>query len=1131
MNSPMTNADSTSNGELVFPPVPGIGVLAVAPPYPPGYKPQSDGALGVNINMVHGDRDGLLVYILAYLNMAVGDYIRVYIETKNAPVAAFSVTEAHFDANGSAKNIPVNISTKNMEARFAPLLPKNQPFWFEVTRVSGNGTEGSPPVQLFYKYPAPGEADTDGGKPFNQGLKLPVASESIIDQTVIDEGMFVTVLAYFNQSIGDVVVLAFGTLLLEHTVTALGDIVFELTPQMLASLAPTNSLVVRYTLFDEVENTSGWSDALNLTAKPGTVLLTAPIFKQADPHDVVNHDELAGGAMVIQVTGVFAKNDLIELTLVGLTRGGDTATHTFSETLNAATRSLDFSALNEWARNLIGGSARASYELTRAGKTQLSKPADATFSGSSLPLGLPIVDPLVDNKLPVDTATATVQVAKYWPLKTGAIVKLNWQTIDQDGIKTLFIFKLIVTDPTQPVIFQVPAKYIAPYAHTPLTVQCTVTNPGEVEVFSNLLQLMFGEEVLGKLLPPRVDEADDKTLVPFKARNTLTIVAPTNSALKPDAQLTVSWIGAAGTPSGGSHTSPATLVSAGLIIRIPNSVVAFCLGTVVRVFYTIIQGGKTYISDDLNLSVQLIPQESGDLPTPTIAGVTTKELDVSKLVGNEKFSVAQWFLQAYGQCVWLRYDGFLPNGNATEHVVWTGQAHKYPPSALITQAPIPWLKTLADGREMTVRFGVNFEGKANSATMVSFPRRVYTIRAALTLLAPTVNEAPTDKTLDPFAAQHTLTCQVPANTFVDGDQITVSWIAPPGVSPQGSYTSPATLVSAGLAISIPTSVVAFCLGLTVTVIYNVIRRGVSSPSLPLSLTVLAIADFDSRLPAPTILQAENNGEGPELDITNLTAPATIRCLVWPLIALFQPVWLILSGKNASGSDITTTLLSFPKNAVHQAWINLKYFDVSIPESFTEQLADGSILEVKFLAAFDKNADINKAITFTLRRYTIRALKPILSENFDHRATQLIAPGGRIVLDSMTITFLAGNGYMGITSLANVITGPYPQLPDYCYGQVLEMHWQASGTAQHMHIQFNWNYSYVSFWCRFAQFNDLSVYFFDEAGKTLHHMYLANNFNPQLVTYSTPGHNYIRSIEIRTPRMDLMVFDYFKFEYI
>ncbi|MCS3836384.1 hypothetical protein HNR03_000964 [Pseudomonas sp. JAI111] len=54
MNSPMTNADPAANGQVVvFPPERGIGVLAVAPPYPPGYKLQSDGALGININMVH----------------------------------------------------------------------------------------------------------------------------------------------------------------------------------------------------------------------------------------------------------------------------------------------------------------------------------------------------------------------------------------------------------------------------------------------------------------------------------------------------------------------------------------------------------------------------------------------------------------------------------------------------------------------------------------------------------------------------------------------------------------------------------------------------------------------------------------------------------------------------------------------------------------------------------------------------------------------------------------------------------------------------------------------------------------------------------------------------------------------
>ncbi|WP_185045093.1 hypothetical protein [Pseudomonas brassicacearum] len=493
MNSPMTNADLATNGQVVvFPPEPGIGVLAVAPPYPVGFKPQNDGALGININMVHGDRDGLLVYILAYLNMAIGDYIRVYIETTNAPVAEFPVTEAHFDAEGIAKNIPFYIPTTVMEAKF--LQSENKPFWFAMERVSGNGNEQSPPVLLLYKHPPPGEADPDGGKPFNQGLKLPVASESVVDQTVIDDGMFVTVLEYFNQSIGDVVVLAFGSLLLESTVTELGDVVFELTPELLAKLAPTNSLMVRWEVSDKVENTSGWSDALILTFKPGMVLLTAPIFEQADPDNVVNHDGLAGEAMVILVTGVFAIGDLIELTLEGLTKGGDPLTHTFSVRLAAASRSVDFPVSNEWVRNLIGGSARATYTLTKAGKTQRSKPADATFTGTSQPLGLPIVAPLVDNKLPVDTATATVQVAEYWPLKKGAIVKLYWQTTDQDGIKALFIFQQIVTDSTQPITFGVPAKYIAPYASTPLTVQSTVTNPGEVEVFSGLLQLMFGDK-------------------------------------------------------------------------------------------------------------------------------------------------------------------------------------------------------------------------------------------------------------------------------------------------------------------------------------------------------------------------------------------------------------------------------------------------------------------------------------------------------------------------------------------------------------------------------------------------------------------------------------------------------------
>ncbi|MGZ7459736.1 hypothetical protein ACXPVS_24155 [Pseudomonas sp. Ma2-10] len=722
MNSPMTNADPASNQQIVvFPPERGIGVLAVVPPYPVGFKPQSDGALGININMVKSDRDGLRVYIMAYLNMAIGDDIRVYIETKSVPVAEFSVTEAHFDAEGTAKNIPFHISAKNMEARF--LKSENKPFWFEVERMSGNGTEGSPPIPMFYKHPAPGEADTDGGKPFNQGLKLPVASESVVDQTVIDDGMFVTVPEYFNQSIGDVVVLTFGALLLKTTVTASGDVVFELTSEMLATLAPTNSLVVRWEVFDVVENSSGWSDALILTFKPGMVLLTAPIFEPADSDNVVNHDGLEGGAMVILVTGVFAKNDLIELTLEGLTKGGDPVTHTFSVTLPSASRTVDFPVLNEWVRNLIGGSARASYTVTKAGKTQRSKPADATFTGTSLPLGLPIVDPLVDNKLPVDTPVATVKVAEYGPLKKGANVKLKWQTTDQEGIVTLFIFQLIVTDPTQPAIFQVPAKYIAPYTSTPLTVQCTVTNPGEVEVFSQLLQLMFGDATQVVLEPPLLVKPAAN---PIDSLGDLpTVRVELLAAIAEDRARLVEMKAPAGSepfpliPLNQNKRANFVLSRTFLVAHQDQSF---------AVFWNLNRGGKRVASSEsLTLTVKPIAAEDPRFPTPEIEGASTV-LDVTTLLPTALLVVTEWLGQVSEQPVWLRYEGVTNAGPATPYNDRAGEPHNQGPG-LKRPVPLEWLKALKDGSDLKISFWVNLDRKANFATAVAFPVRRYQIKA------------------------------------------------------------------------------------------------------------------------------------------------------------------------------------------------------------------------------------------------------------------------------------------------------------------------------------------------------------------------------------------------------------------
>lgn len=662
MNSPISSTSSAAHQQiLVFPPGRGIGVLSVSPPFPVNFKPQADGALGININMVYGDRKGLLVYILAYLNMVVGDSLRVFIDTDRVPVAELSVTDAHFDDQGLAKNIPFYISAQNMEARFAPLKNENKLLWFVVQRVSGNPAESSPRAPLFYKYPAPGEADTDGGKPFNQGLKLPVASETVVDQSVIAEGMTVTVAQYFNQSIGDVVVLAFGSLLFEIIVTALGDVIFELTPQQLASLAPTNSLVVRWEVFDRVENASGWSDSLNLAFKPGVALLNAPIFDQADIDNVIDHNALAGRPLDILVTGVFAKDDVIELTLEGLTRGGDPVTELKSQTLAVTSRSVKFTLDNEHVRNLIGGALHAHYQLIRTGKPQQSKPADATISGTSQLLGLPILEPLVDGKLPVDTAQATVRVAAYWPLKKGATVELRWQTTDRQGIVALFVFRQIVTDTTLPITFHVDANYIAPYANTPLTLQNTIANPGEVQVQSELLQSKIGEETKIELLPPLLLPPAVSPIDVLAYVNGLTLRIEYLLALAGDEAQLVEI-----NPPAGS--APFPLVKFGGSKRIDTVLTAAFLaarhGRDLELTWRLNRNNAVIgTSSGLNLTVLRIKDNDSRLPMPkVIQAPDNLNFNLGNFTGDAGIRLAPLPGAHLGQRVWLKCSGILESG-------------------------------------------------------------------------------------------------------------------------------------------------------------------------------------------------------------------------------------------------------------------------------------------------------------------------------------------------------------------------------------------------------------------------------------------------------------------------------------
>ncbi|VEF09781.1 Uncharacterised protein [Pseudomonas fluorescens] len=841
MNSPITNADASAISQVVvFPPEPGIGVLGVAPPLPIGYKLQEDGALGVNIHMVQGDRDGLLVYILAYTNMAEGDAIEVFIDTANAPVAKFTVTDAHFDDQGLAKNIPFYISATDMASRFDASGTDNKKFWYEVTRVSGNTTESSPPVALFYKYPAPGEADTDGGMPFNQGLKLPVSSEGFIDKTVVGDGLYVTVLEYFNQSIGDIVVLAFGSLTLEAEVTAPGDVVFELTPDMLATLASTNTLMVRYEIIDRVENTSGWSDALVLPFKPGVILLAAPVFLEADFNDVIDHDALEGFAKV-EVSGKFTSSDLIELTLQGHAKGGEAVTHTFRKTLLVDAREISFEIDNEWIRNLIGGSLSATYTLTRAGKIQPSKQADARIRGTSQPLGLPVVEPLIDNTLPVDTPEATVHVAAYWPLKAGAKVELRWQTTDKDGIGALFIFQVIVAEPSKPVVFKVPARYISPYANQPLLVQNTITNPGEIEVTSQLLELKFGAAAKIELLAPFLVKPAVSPIDVMISQDGVVVRVEHLGAIEGDKARLVEVNAPAGEPPfelklfNNNQRTNTLLTQAFLAARHGR--------TDVRLRWNLNRGGQQVDqSPILTVEIKKIENEDVRFPMPVVAGQTGQVLDITSLRATDNLTIDPWIGQRVRQPVWLSYGGTGNDGKPVQDTVWNGQPLE---SASGVKVPVnlQWLRGLKDGSEVTISFWASMSDKPELATAVLFPVRRYAVKS-LILTAPQLLHLPSQNLNVDDIPDTGIDIQVPAYSGMSAGQTVIVHLQGSG---QSHSTFPQTVASVTpLTFSIPRSVCIANAGRRVEVTY-LVNNQLRSPELSLSFLPDTWRDSDGDL--------------------------------------------------------------------------------------------------------------------------------------------------------------------------------------------------------------------------------------------------------------------------------------------
>ncbi|WP_447797379.1 YncE family protein [Pseudomonas moraviensis] len=292
----------------------------------------------------------------------------------------------------------------------------------------------------------------------------------------------------------------------------------------------------------------------------------------------------------------------------------------------------------------------------------------------------------------------------------------------------------------------------------------------------------------------------------------------------------------------------------------------------------------------------------------------------------------------------------------------------------------------------------------------------FSVGVALDLKEPKIKQAPNDTSLDPLEAQNALTSVINYDGMLVGDKIIVRWTGAPGTPAAGSHTTepwPVTTVGPQ-EIPLAVSVIAFNLAKSITLDYTV-TRGTQDPK---ESRIRALAVLQLRVDlshSPKIIQAADGGDGTDLDVSTLTAAATLRGGFWPHIASGQRVWMRVEGTKKDDKPYTRTVWAGPSNAVNALWISQGYLDASLPLADLQWLKDQSELAVTFMSTPDHSTDENLALSFPVRTYTVKAVEDAVLVKFTN-APYVIAPRGRLKDIEVQLSNLDGTPLQGTVTL-------------------------------------------------------------------------------------------------------------------
>lgn len=399
----------------------------------------------------------------------------------------------------------------------------------------------------------------------------------------------------------------------------------------------------------------------------------------------------------------------------------------------------------------------------------------------------------------------------------------------------------------------------------------------------------------------------------------------------------------------------------GIERRIPLNYITPLQGGTVTVSFTLTKsGGETLLSNQLPLQVKSL---GAQLPKPTVDYAQGDSLDPEDVPADGTTVRVNYSPMETADRIDIHWDGLL------DFTDW----FQIPANWGSKEVEFPVAKTYVDlNKDQTV--DVFYIVTRGGQPLPDSAKQPLLIGSAVEYEPPSIQEA-IGNSLEPFAAKDTLTAVIPAYPNMVGTQLVVTWT---GTAGGGSHTTTPVLVTAqgDQEIELPNSVVAFNLNKPVTVTYTVIRNSSPKDSKPFTLAVQPIANEDPALGRPLITQAANNGEGPEFDVSQLTAAATIRVNSWPLIALGQYVWLRVHGTNSNGSAYNETFWQPPSGQTNQTWINQRYYTQAIPLATLKDLKDGSDLDLEFKVGLGGSQVEAEAVTLQGRRYTVKVSVPL-----------------------------------------------------------------------------------------------------------------------------------------------------------